>query len=115
LNKVEVMDLLEEIKREYPFFDVSDENIERHYKYLQDYPFDAAMRNVEEYIKTDTRRVHPGVGDIRGRLGDQLDSQKSKQSAESYMVRMEQARNSESAPPDGYWELLKSKLSGGAT
>lgn len=71
MNRFEVIDLLAEIKEEYPFFDVSDENINRHLKYLHDFPFDVAMQNVVQYIKTFSKK-HPGIADIRYGFEDPL-------------------------------------------
>ncbi|QJD87882.1 replicative helicase loader/inhibitor [Cohnella herbarum] len=111
MNRVEVIDLLMEIKEEYPFFDVSDENIERHFRYLKDFPFEAAMRNVEQYIKTDSKK-HPGIADIRGRLGDQLDSQRSKEETANYFAQLEASRLCNSPPPTGYWEHMRTLIRG---
>jgi hypothetical protein len=111
VNKAEVIDLLAEIKEEYPFFDVSDENIERHLRYLKDFPFDAAMHNVEQYIKTDSKK-HPGIADIRGRLGDLQDSQRSKEETASYFAQLEASRLCGVPPPSGYWDHMRTLIRG---
>lgn len=104
MNRVEILDLLTEIKRNYPSFDVSDESIERHSKYLRDFPFDAAMQNVEDHIRTD--RFPPTIADIRGRLGDQMESQKSKEQTASYFAQVELWKHNAAPPPDGMRERI---------
>lgn len=51
MDKAQVYDLLIEIKENYPNFDVSPENVDRHLKYLHDFSFEAAMQNVDEHVK----------------------------------------------------------------
>lgn len=112
MNRVEVLELFIEIKEEYPFFDDSDENVERHRRYLADFPFDAAMENVKRHIMTNSKRP-PGIADIRGGLGDQLDSQRSKEEAEAYFAQVELWRQNSSPPPEGYWQRVRQQLRGG--
>jgi hypothetical protein len=112
VNRAEVFDLLIEIKQNYPNFDVSDESIERHYKYLRDFPFEAALKNVEQHIMTE--RFPPTIADIRGRLGEQMDSQRSKDKAVAYFEQLERWRKDGSEPPPGYWDSVRAKLKGDA-
>jgi hypothetical protein len=107
VTKDEVIGLMIEIKEEYPFFDVSDENIDRHYKYLKDFPFEEAMNNVVQHIKADSKK-HPGIADIRGRLGDLQDSQRSKEETDSYFAQLELWKMNAAPPPEG----LRSKIHG---
>jgi hypothetical protein len=113
VNKSDVIGLFIEIKQEYPFFDDSDENINRHLKYLEDFPFDAAFKNVEQYILTNSKK-HPGIADIRGRLGDLQDSQRSKDETQSYFAQLEASRLSNVPPPTGYWDHLRTVIRGEA-
>lgn len=104
MEKADVKEIVAELVENYPSFDGSDENIDRLYKYLHDFPFAAAMQNVEEHIKTN--RFPPTIADIRGRLGDQLESQRSKEAAAAHMAQIELARKCDVPPPIGYWEHL---------
>lgn len=112
MDRVDVIDLLTEIKENYSTFDVSDESIDRHYKYLHDFPFTAALQNVEDHVKTS--RFAPLIADIRGKLGDQLDSQRSKEEAEAYLARIELWKQNAVPPPDGMRERVFSVCRGTA-
>lgn len=112
MDKIEVQDLLEEIKKEYPNFDVSVENENRLYKYLSDFPFKAALKNVEDHIKTN--RFPPTIADIRGRLGDLQDSQRSKEETASYFAQLDASRLCNVPPPTGYWDHLRKLVRGEA-
>ncbi|MEI7027569.1 replicative helicase loader/inhibitor [Paenibacillus sp. y28] len=111
MNRAEVIELFIEIKQEYPNFDDSDEEINRHLKYLQDFPFETAMENVVRHIKTN--KWPPGIADIRGRLGDQLESQRSKEQAQAYFAKLDAFEANHAPPPEGYWEALRRRLQGG--
>ncbi|WP_241243083.1 hypothetical protein [Paenibacillus whitsoniae] len=107
----EVFDLMFEIKKNYAAFDVSDDEVDRHYKYLKDFPFDAAMRNLDAYVKANS--YPPKIADIRGRLGDQIDSERSKLQAaenEAYLVHWSLKK---SEPPPNYWQSVRERLNGG--
>lgn len=112
MNKVEILDLLTEIKENYPNFDVSDESIARHYKRLHDFPFAEAMQNVDAHIKTN--RFPPLIADIRGNIGDQMDAQRSKQEAESYLSQMDASARCNVPPPMGFWEAGRARIRGEA-
>ncbi|MBO9609186.1 MAG: hypothetical protein J7639_24745 [Paenibacillaceae bacterium] len=112
MDKAEVIDLLKVIKRNYANFDTSVESIEYHLKRLQDFPFEAAAENVERHILTE--RFPPVIADIRGRLGDQLDSQRSKAEAAEFEAQLESWRINSSLqpPPSGYWDEVRAKIQG---
>ncbi|MFX3635433.1 MAG: hypothetical protein ACE3L7_04040 [Candidatus Pristimantibacillus sp.] len=110
MNKSEVIELMAEIKENYSSFDVSDEEIERHYKYLKDFPFESAMKNVFDHIQTSN--FVPKISEIRGRLGDKLDSQHSKKLAASYELQLAEWAKDDRPPPEAYWERIKTKLRG---
>lgn len=113
MNRSDVKEIIAELVDNYPNFDGSDENIDRHHKYLRDFPFDAAMKNVIEHIKTN--KFPPLIADIRGRLGDQMDSQRSKELAASYFAQLEASRLCNVPPPEGYWEHTRRLIRGEAT
>jgi Loader and inhibitor of phage G40P. len=108
VTRDDIYELFEEIKQEYPFFDTGEENVERHYKYLQDFPFAAAFQNVVDHIKTN--KFPPLISDIRGRLGDLHDSQKSKEEAASFFAQVELWKENCSPPPVGFMDLIRAKL-----
>ncbi|CAI6087214.1 hypothetical protein [Cohnella sp. JJ-181] len=112
MNRSEVIRIMEVIKRTYPSFDVSAASIDHYAKRLLDFPFDAALENVERHVLTE--RFPPVLADIRGRLGDQLDSQRSKTEAAAYEAQLEAWRSGSlaSPPPPGYWDEVKAKIRG---
>lgn len=110
MNRSEVIRIMEVIKRTYPSFDVSAASIDHHFQRLQDFPYEAAAENVERHVLTE--RFPPVIADIRGRLGDQLDSQRSKADAATYEAQLEVWRESSctNPPPPGYWDAVRAKL-----
>jgi hypothetical protein len=113
VNKLQVIEIFSLVKRTYPSFDSSPQSVSHYFKYLQDFPFDVALDNVEKHILTE--RFPPTIADIRGRLGDQLESERSKHATQEYFDELERARTSGSAPPEGYWENIHAILKGGRT
>lgn len=110
MNKLEVIELLKILKRTYPAVDVSAEGVAHYEKYLLGFPFETARENVEKHIMTD--RFPPTIADIRGRLGDQLENQKSKMEAESHIAQMELSHRCNVPPPIGYWEHTRKLIRG---
>jgi len=110
LNKAEVLLLMAEIQDNYPNFDSSDENIERHYKYLLDFSFEEALKNVVQHIKTND--FPPKISHIRGHLADVKHGEISKQQAEQYNKQLAVWSLSSVAPQKGYWDQLKEILRG---
>lgn len=110
MRRDEVMLIVAELVENYSSFDDSEDNIDRLYKYLSDFPFEAAMKNVEEYIKTN--RFPPLIADIRGRLGDQMDAQLSKDSALDHFAQLDAWIASSAPPPEGCREKIMRKLRG---
>lgn len=109
MTKNEVMLLIAELVENYPGFDDSDEIIERHLRYLADFPFEVAMHNVQEHIKTN--RYPPLIAEIRGRLGDLMDSQRSKDQAAAFKAQLDEwAEASNTPPPEGYWEAVRQRI-----
>ncbi|MEK3722280.1 hypothetical protein [Paenibacillus sp. FSL H8-0034] len=96
------------IKKNYSNFDTSDENIDRHLKYLHDFPFAAAMKNVDMHIMTED--YPPKISNIRGHLGDLQDSQRSKDEAAAFQAKLDRWAADDRPPPNGYWERVRQKL-----
>lgn len=99
-----------EIKENYPTFDISDENIERHYRYLNDFPFPQAKKNVEQYIKAN--EYAPKIAHIRGHLGDLKDSEISKRQAVQYEQQLQRWSVDSPPPPGDYFERVRKQLRG---
>ncbi|AKG36124.1 replicative helicase loader/inhibitor [Paenibacillus durus] len=111
MSKAEVAKLVRAIKANYPGYDSSGENIDRLCRYLKDFPYEAAAKNVRQHILTE--RFPPNVAEIRGRLGDQLDSQRSKEAAAEHFAQLDAWGADNTPPPEGYWESMKQKLRSG--
>lgn len=108
MNRAEVIDLFIEIKQEYPQFNDSDDEIDRHLKYLKDFPFDAALRNVEQHIKTN--KWPPGISEIRGSLGEQIERDRMKSFTQEYFAERARAKKEACPPPSGWKESIYAKL-----
>jgi len=112
LEMAEVIGLMKVIKRSYPQFDTSAESVNHHFKYLQDFPFGAALDNIESHVRTE--RWPPTIADIRGRVGDLMDSQRSKAETAAYFAQLDEWERNASPPPAGWADAIKAKLSGDA-
>jgi hypothetical protein len=112
VRRDEVMLIVAELVENYSNFDDSDENIDRLCRYLEDFPFEAAMKYVQEHIKTS--KFPPLIADIRGKLGDQMDAQRSKDAAQDHFAQLDAWIAGNTPPPKGYWEDMKRKLRGEA-
>lgn len=107
---VEIAELYKLIKKHYPFFDASLAKVREDYQYLKNFPADAARKNIDQHILTET--VTPGIAHIRGKLGEQMDSQRSKEQAAAYEAQIEEWSKVDSPPPAGFWESMRAKLRG---
>lgn len=110
MEVIEVAELFKIIKRHYPSFDASVENVKSSHKYLRDFPFQAACQNVDQHILTE--RFPPTIADIRGRLGEQIERQRMKDEAESYSAQVELWKANCSPPPAGYFDTVRAKIRG---
>ncbi|WP_028559050.1 hypothetical protein [Paenibacillus pinihumi] len=111
MELIEVAKLYRHIKKYFPFFDASaDRAKDDHTRYLKDFPADTAWANIDQHILTET--VTPQIAHIRGRLGDQIDSKRSKDKAAEYEAQLQEWAASDSPPPPGYWEDMRRKLRG---
>ncbi|MNP18946.1 hypothetical protein D3C76_1114520 [compost metagenome] len=108
MEKAEVFDLLIAIKENYPNFDVSDENVDRHFKYLHDFPFEKAIQNVDEHIRTS--KYWPNIAEIRGSLGEQIERDRMKAATAEYFAAREEAAKHACPPPPGWKEDILAKL-----
>lgn len=112
MEVVEIAELYKHIKKHFPFFDASLAKVKEDHWYLKDFPADAARMNIDQHILTET--VTPGIAHIRGRLGDKLDSQRSKMEAVEYTAHMENWERNSSSPPEGYWDKVRESIKGAA-
>lgn len=108
MDRAEIIDLLIVIKENYPSFDASEENIDRHFKYLHDFPFDRAVQNVDEHIRTS--KFPPNIAEIRGSLGEQMERSRMRFATEEYFAEREEARKHACSPPPGWKEGIYAKL-----
>lgn len=110
MNRAETALLLMEIKKNYPSFDASVESVERHLKYLRDFPFTTAMENLEAHIMTE--RFPPTIADIRGRLGEQIERNRMKQETDEYFDQLDAWRQNAAPPPPGNLERVRNLIKG---
>jgi hypothetical protein len=110
VNRLQVIDLIAVIKRSYPSYDSSAANVDHLAKYLADFPYEGALENVDKHILTE--RFPPAIADIRGKLGDQMDSQRSKEQARAYFAQLDEWAATSSPPPEGYWERVRGIIKG---
>ncbi len=108
MNRAEIIELFIEIRKEYPFFDTSDENVDRHLKYLKDFPFDRAMQNLAEHIRTS--KYPPIISEIRGSLGEQMERDRMRDLTAEYFASREEAAKQACPPPPGWKESIYAKL-----
>ncbi|MGG3839689.1 replicative helicase loader/inhibitor [Paenibacillus thiaminolyticus] len=110
MDRAEVFELLIVIKENYPNFDVSDDSVERHFKYLNDFPFAVALRNVDEHIRTN--KYPPNIAEIRGRLGEQIERTRMKQETDEYFDQLDAWRQNAAPPPPGNLERVRALVKG---
>lgn len=108
MDRAGIIDLLIIIKENYPNFDTSEENINRHSKYLYDFPFDRAVQNVDEHIRTS--KFPPNIAEIRGSVGEQMERSRMRTATEEYFAEREEARKHACPPPPGWKEAIYAKL-----
>ncbi|MDN8592058.1 replicative helicase loader/inhibitor [Paenibacillus sp. 11B] len=108
MDRAEIFDLLIEIKENYPHFDVSEENVDRHMKYLHDFSFEAAQQNLQEHVRTG--KWPPNIAEIRGNLGDQEARQRELEATRAYLDQREANRAKATLPPAGWKDGLLAKL-----
>lgn len=104
MNRSEVVSLLLEILEEYPQFDTSDKEIDRHFKYLKDFKFEDALANIDQHIKT--KGFPPKISEIRGQLGEQIDRQRSKDASQAHFDQLDEWEAKSAPPPPGLREKI---------
>jgi len=108
VKKLQVIDLLELLRRAYPNTDTSKESVDHHHKYLTDFPFDTARANVERHILTE--KWPPNISEIRGRQGEQLERNRMREETQAYFAQLELWKRTAVPPPTGMREALYAKL-----
>ncbi|RED34697.1 replicative helicase loader/inhibitor [Paenibacillus sp. VMFN-D1] len=108
MNRAEVIDLLIILKENYPTFDASAESVDRHFKYLQDFPYERALQNVDEHIRTS--KFPPNIAEIRGSVGEQMERSRMKTATEEYFEERARAKLEACPPPPGWKEAIYAKL-----
>ncbi|GAA0390252.1 replicative helicase loader/inhibitor [Paenibacillus motobuensis] len=108
MRKGEIAKLLMILVENYPNFDASETSVDRHLKYLHDFPFDIAVRNVEEHIRTS--KYPPNIAEIRGSLGEQIERDRMKAATDEYFANRKRAREQACPPPPGWKEAIHAKL-----
>ncbi|WP_339309753.1 replicative helicase loader/inhibitor [Paenibacillus sp. FSL k6-2145] len=108
MDRAEIFDLLIEIKENYPHFDVSEENVDRHMKYLHDFSFEAAQQNLQEHVRTG--KWAPNIAEIRGQLGEQLERNRMRAVTAEFFAKREAAAEVACPPPPGWKDGLIERL-----
>ncbi|WP_374019040.1 hypothetical protein ABU162_04635 [Paenibacillus thiaminolyticus] len=106
----EAAELFKIIKRHYPNFDGSVQNVKENFRYLKDFPFEVAIDNVDKHIMTE--RFPPTIADIRGRLGEQIERNRMKQETDEYFDRLDAWRENAAPPPPGNLERVRALVKG---
>ncbi|OPA76764.1 hypothetical protein BVG16_16470 [Paenibacillus selenitireducens] len=105
MNRQEFGRLLRKIVLNYPHFDVAnDERNDEWIERLKDFPIEAAIANIEQH--TLTERFPPTIADIRGRLGEQLERDRSKAAAAEYFEQLDAWKQNAAPPPPGLREKI---------
>ncbi|MCL6661749.1 hypothetical protein [Paenibacillus amylolyticus] len=108
MERADVLRLFVVITDEYPNFDDSDENVDRHLKELKDFPFETAIQNVERHIKTNG--FYPKISEIRGFAADQSARERELEATRAYLDQREANRAKATLPPPGWKDELLAKL-----
>ncbi|URJ36569.1 hypothetical protein MF625_000987 [Paenibacillus polymyxa] len=108
MNRADVMRLFIVISESYPVFDVSEENVERHLKYLRDIPLDIALQNVDKHIPTS--KFYPGISEIRGQFDAQAARQRELEETRVYLDERKESRKQATLPPPGWREAIIARL-----
>lgn len=95
MDKVEVLELLIEVKQNYSNVDVSDAAVDRHLEHLADMPFETALRNVRQHVRDSV--YPPKIAEIRAGWSDY--GARMKQAAREYIAEQEENRKRAVPPP----------------
>jgi hypothetical protein len=110
VDKAEVAQLFKKIKKRYPNFDASLEEVQECHKYLNDIPYELAEQNVDRHIRAS--RYYPGISEIRGDLGDQDEHQREIAETQAYLREREASRKQATLPPTGWRDTIIARLRG---
>ncbi|WP_063564854.1 replicative helicase loader/inhibitor [Paenibacillus sp. O199] len=108
MEKADVIRLFMVITDEYPNFDDSDENVDRHLKALKDFSFETAVQNVQRHIETNS--FYPKISEIRGFAADQATRERELEATRAYLDQREANRAKATLPPAGWKDGLLAKL-----
>ncbi|MDQ0658792.1 hypothetical protein [Paenibacillus sp. W2I17] len=108
MERADVLRLFVVITDEYPNFDDSDENVDRHLKALKDFPFETAVQNVERHIEISS--FYPKISEIRGFAADQSARERELEATRTYLDQREARRKKSTLPPSGWKDDLLAKL-----
>ncbi|MGF6357130.1 hypothetical protein ABIE27_005069 [Paenibacillus sp. 4624] len=108
MERADVIRLFMVITDEYPNFDDSDENVDRHLRELKDFPFKTAVQNVERHIKINS--FYPKISEIRGFAADQSARERELAETRAYLDQREVSRTKATLPPPGWKDDLLAKL-----
>ncbi|MBA9086532.1 hypothetical protein FHR92_003010 [Fontibacillus solani] len=99
MQRDEVALLFMTIREHYPKFDISIANLNRFHERLEDFPYELARTNLEEYIKTNRYRVEPLIGDLRGGIGSRKELEQSREDGRAYLTKWDEMRSIAVDPP----------------
>lgn len=106
MERDEVALLFISIHENYPRFDISSANMDRFYERLQDFPYELAKANLEEYIKTHRYRLEPQISDIRGGIGSRQELEDSRREGREYLEKWDAMRDTAVDPPQKVREQI---------
>ena len=95
MERDETYELLGEIFRHYPNFDISEEAVDRHLEYLEDMPLEVALHNVRMHVKTSV--YPPKIAEIRNGWSDPADHMAK--AAREHIDEQEERRKHAVQPP----------------
>lgn len=108
MERADVLRLFVLITDEYPHFDDSDENVDRHLRALKDFPFETAVQNVQRHIETNS--FYPKISEIRGFAADQSSRERELAETRAYLEQQEIKRAKATLPPPRWKDDLLAKL-----
>jgi len=108
MHRGEVAKLLMILLDNYPNVDATDESVDRLQRYLHDFPFEQAVKNVKQHILTS--KFPPNIAEIRGGLGEQVEKQRMKEETNTFFEKLDSWKKGSAPPPAGLKEALYAKL-----
>ena len=109
MTQGEVIELFKAITLSYPAFRVQDElmrdQVLHWYEHLKDVPFEAAMENLREHIRTE--RFPPTIADIRRERMEEKSSVPGVEETRRYLAELDRLRERAVPPPARLREELR--------